>query len=110
MLISETCPPKLVHGHRLNFLLDPCFSGLTTPCCDLCILKKFMDMPSSLTLDESYVLVLRNWIVTHKGPADQTPQEKGDQPGNEINVDAQQPPACNSTGEGPYHGDCLEAC
>jgi len=69
-----------------------------------------MDMPSSLTLDESYVLVLRNWIVTHKGPVDQTPQEKGDQPGNEIDMDAQQPPAHNGTGEGPCHRDHLKAC
>lgn len=48
--------------------------------------------------------------MTRKGPANQTPQERGDQPGNEIDVDAEQPPARNGTGEGPRRGDRLEAC
>ena len=45
-----------------------------------------------------------------KGPAGQTLQEKGDQPGNEIDVDAQQSLARNGIGEGPRRGDRLEAC
>jgi hypothetical protein len=48
--------------------------------------------------------------MTRSGPANQTPQERGDQPGNEIDVDTEQPPARNSTGEGPRRGDHLEAC
>jgi hypothetical protein len=99
-----------VCGHQFDFLLDPRFSGLTAPCCDLCILKKFADTPDSLTSEESYVLALRDRIMTRNGPADQTPQEKGDRPGNEIDRDAHQPLACNGTGEGPRHGDHLEAC
>jgi hypothetical protein len=75
----------------------------------LCILKKFADAPDSLTSDESRVLALHDRIMTPKGPASQTPQEKGDQPGNEIDVDAQQPPARNGIGEAPRCGDRLEA-
>ena len=68
-LILETCPSKLVHGHRLDLLFDPYFSGPTALCCDLCVLKKFADTPNSLTSDESYVLVLCNQIMMHKGLA-----------------------------------------
>ena len=99
-----------MRGHRLDVLLDPCFSGLTAPCCDLCVLKKSADTPDTLTLDESRVLALRNRIMTCKGPANQTPQDKGDQPGNEIDVDAHHPPARSGTGDGPRRGDRLEAC
>jgi hypothetical protein len=94
----------------LDFILDPYFSGLTAPCCDLCVMKKFADSPDSLTSEESYILALRDRIMTRKGPADQTPQENGDQPGTAIDVDAQQPPARNGAGEGPRRGDRLEAC
>ncbi len=86
------------------------FAGLTAPCCDLCILKKFADTPDSLTPDESDILALRDRIITRKAPADQVPQEQGDQPGNEIDVDALQRPTRNGTGEGPRRGDRLEAC
>ena len=78
MLISETHPPKLMCSPNLDFLLDLCLSGLATPCRDLCVLKKFADAPNSLTSDKLYVLALYDWIKTCKGPADQTPQEKGD--------------------------------
>lgn len=88
----------------------PSQTGLTAPCCNLCILKKFADAPDSLTSDELYVLALCDRIKTRKGPANQTPQEKGDQPGNKINVDTLQPPARNGAGEGPRHGDRLKAC
>ena len=107
--ISEIPPPQLVCGHRLEFILDPCFSGLSTPCCDLCVLKKSAELPESLTADESHVLALRDQIMTRKGPTDQTSQETGDRLGNEINVDALQLPARNITGEGPHCGNRLKA-
>jgi hypothetical protein len=75
----------------------------------LCVLKKFADTPDSLTSDEAYVLALHDRIKTRKKPADQTPQDEGDRPGNEIDVDALQPTARNGTGEGPRRGDRLEA-
>ena len=86
--------------------LYPFFSVLTTPCCDLCVLKKQAESPDSLTEEELRVLALRDRIMTRKVPqaASQTPEE-GDQPGNEIDVDAR-----NGTGEVPRRGDRLEAC
>lgn len=97
-------------GHRLYFLLDSHFSGPAIPCCDLCVLKKFADTLDSLTADESHALVLYDQIMTHRGPANQTPEKKGDCLGNEIDVDAQQLPTCSSTGDGPHCGEHLEAC
>ena len=73
-------------------------------------MKKFADTPDTLTSAESYILALRDRIMTRKGPANQASPEKGDQPRNAIDVDALQPPARNSTGEGPRRGDRLEAC
>ena len=87
-----------------------CSAGLTGPCCDLCIMKKFAHAPADLTSTESCILTLRDQIMTRRFPVDQGAQEQGDRPGNEIDVDAPRLPVRNGTGEGPRRGDRLEAC
>jgi len=73
-------------------------------------MKKLAHMPEDLTSTESCILALQDRIMTRKFPVDQGPQEQGDRPGNEIDVDASRLPVRNGTGEGPRRGDRLEAC
>lgn len=103
-----------MRGHRIAFLFDPRFSGLTTPCVP-CVPKESADTLGSLTSDEPSVLALCDQIMTRKRPADHTLRDKGDQPGN---MDAQEPPVSapaarkgrNTAGNGPRRGDRLEVC
>ena len=109
MYISVTHPLQLVRRDVYNSFLYLYFTGLTAPCCDLCLLKKVADTSESLMQIESDILALRDQIINRKGPIDQGSQEQGDRPGNEIDVDA--PISVrNSIGEGSRCGDRLEAC